>query len=402
MLPKPQNVEKCKTCGNRHPYYEGNCPLTEVVQRKKKIDKLPESMFGDTPSVFVGRHNYPNVNVGPSATQEEETALKFQDPKEWFGMPYEEVIGLQTALIRSKNRKSVRSDDRFTRENQLLSMAKEPTDIEIEFKNRPKFQYNFDNIRNPVVSSGPLEDMKIAENINIKHSVEKIVEDELKAEKQVEKLYSKDVDVYKIINILSSGAMGEEDKKKMVPTRWSVTASQSMVARNIIEDLKGMPVVNEYRVYSSEYLDNHFEVLLIPGKWEFENFETWAPKEGTKHTEKASILQEHEPYGGRSSYAERQGGGYYASRLGAVEGLKNLGRQARVIVFREIYEGYIVPVGSWQILENVRNAFRNDCIKFETMKNALSHIDKRLRASIEHYRNRSEILQQKRLSDFVS
>ncbi|MDY6788885.1 MAG: hypothetical protein SVV03_02870 [Candidatus Nanohaloarchaea archaeon] len=402
MVSVPGWVTKCETCGNKHPYYEGDCPLIEVVKRQKNTEKLPESMFGESPSVFVGRHNYPQVNVGPTAAQEEETAVKAQDPKEWFGMPYEKVIGIQTALIRSKSRQNVRSDSRFSRENQLLSMAKRPTDVELDFKKRPKFQYNFDNIRNPVVSSGPLDQMEIAENVKIKHSVEKIVNDELKARRQAEKLYSKDMDVYQIINILSSGALGKKDRKKMVPTRWSVTASQSMVAKSIIEDLKDRPVINDYRVYSSEYLDNHFEILLIPGKWEFENFESWAPEEEwAQQMQKATVLQEHEPYDGRTSYAEAQGGGYYAARLGTVEGLKNLKKQARAVVFREVYEGYIVPVGSWQILENVRNAFRQDCRKFETREKALEHIDSNLRVPIENYIGRSEILKQKRLSDFI-
>ena len=75
-------------------------------------------------------------------------------------------------------------------------------------------------------------------------------------------------------------------------------------------------------------------------------------------------------------------------------------RQARVVVFREVYEGYAVPVGVWQVRENVRNAMKSDCEKFSTLKEALDYIRPRLRIPLEEYVKRSKILRQMRLSDF--
>ncbi|MBN1896308.1 MAG: hypothetical protein JW789_01090 [Candidatus Aenigmarchaeota archaeon] len=155
-------------------------------------------------------------------------------------------------------------------------------------------------------------------------------------------------------------------------------------------------------VYSSSYLDNHYQVLLMPGEWEFENFEAWAP--GTPWSMDAKsvqILAEYEPYHGRKKYADLQGGGFYASRLAVTEGLKVLRRQARVVVFREVGEGYIIPLGVWQVLENVRNAFRGECLKFATKHEALKHIEEKLRLPLKDYERQSTILSRRTLGDFL-
>jgi hypothetical protein len=76
-------------------------------------------------------------------------------------------------------------------------------------------------------------------------------------------------------------------------------------------------------------------------------------------------------------------------------------RQARVVVFREIHEGYVVPVGVWEVRENVRKAMENPPQKFATLKEALSDASTRLRIPMQEYLRRSEILRQRRLTDYL-
>ena len=231
--------------------------------------------------------------------------------------------------------------------------------------------------------------------------MERIVTDEMKAVDSALSLYSIDVDVYKITTILSSGALGMEGRKKLVPTRWSITATDDMVAKNLIEKVKDFPSVNEFQVYEFEYLSNHFCILAMPGNWEFENFEAWAPGSFWSQSLKdVAIVEEYEPYKGRTKYADQQGGGYYAARLGVVEGLNDIRRQARIVSFREIYEGYTVPLGVWVVRETARSAMQGKPMKFATLKDALAHINSRMRIDTKQYFNMSKILRQKRLSDF--
>ncbi len=97
----------------------------------------------------------------------------------------------------------------------------------------------------------------------------------------------------------------------------------------------------------------------------------------------------------------KEGGGYYAGRFGVAEYLNRIKRQARVIIFREIYEGYIMPVGVWEVRENVRKAVEKNPRKFSTLNEALADIGTRLRIPIDEYLKRSEILKQRRINEWI-
>jgi hypothetical protein len=168
-----------------------------------------------------------------------------------------------------------------------------------------------------------------------------------------------------------------------------------------MKDIREYPSINEYRVYSNTYLDNHFEILMMPGAWEFENFETWAPQTmWTLGQEKPVMQVEYEKHEGRTKYAEKEGGGYYAARLPVTEKLHEIKRQARVVSFRAIHEGYVMPVGVWEVRENVRQAMKNKPLSFNTREEALAHLSKKLRINIADYLNMSTILRQRRLGEF--
>ena len=200
-----------------------------------------------------------------------------------------------------------------------------------------------------------LKRLEIAGNTRISKGVESVVADELKAADAGIALYSKGIDVYKISVILSAGCMGI--KKKLVPTRWSITAVDDIITKHMISRIKGYKSISDFMVFESCYLDNRFSVLMMPGSWEFENFEAWSPGSTWGHyLKKPEIVEEYEPFGGRKTYAEKQAGGYYASRLAAAEYLHRIRRQARVVVFREIYEGYMVPLGAWVVRQTARDA----------------------------------------------
>jgi hypothetical protein len=231
--------------------------------------------------------------------------------------------------------------------------------------------------------------------------MDKIVSDELKASQAGFMLYEKGEDIYKITTVLSSGALGIEAKKKLVPTRWSITATDDMIFKELVKQVKDYPSVNECLVYSSNYLDNNFEILLVPGQWEYENFEAWAPGSfWSQNMKKTQVVEEYESYKGRTKYADLEAGGYYAARLGVIEGLARLKRQARVVVFREVHEGYVVPLGVWVVRETARNAFKSQPLKFATMTEAIKHIDSKLRIPVTEYTKQSRILKQRRLADF--
>jgi len=385
-----------KLCGWRF------CPL---LSRERAIPKIKERIgnefFGPSDSVFVGHNFYPNVYVGPLASLDSEKLETINSPNTWFGKPYGEIIEKRSFILRSKQRENIFSRSNFIEKNQELALGKKPTDVELTFKKKPTITFEYSDIVQPMGPSGTIKRMRITENPLIPVKTEKIVSDELKAEEAGFLLYDQGQDVYRVSTILSSGILGMDKNKKLVPTRWSITATDDMIFRRLVKKVRESEQINEYFVFSSEYLDNHFEFLLMPGNWEFENFEAWSPgSTWSFNLKNVEILEEYESFQGRKSYANLQAGGYYASRLAVIEYLHKIKRQARVVGFREIHEGYTIPLGVWVVRETARNAFLSKPFKFDTLKDALNYINSKLRIEISEFVKKSRILRQKRLGDF--
>jgi hypothetical protein len=111
-----------------------------------------------------------------------------------------------------------------------------------------------------------------------------------------------------------------------------------------------------------------------------------------------------ENHTGRTTYADL-GGCYYAARLAVCELLEKERRQATVIVMREAHPGYIMPVGVWQVRENVRNAMRQKPLTFNTLEEALARIASQFKIPLQRWIRNSELLQnalfQKKLTEFL-
>jgi hypothetical protein len=171
-----------------------------------------------------------------------------------------------------------------------------------------------------------------------------------------------------------------------------------------MEKIKTYPEINEYRLYESRYLDNIFEVLMLPQAWSYESMEAWYP--GTIWNPSGSsvvIYSDWEGYEGRTTYAAI-GGCYYAARLAVSELLTKERRQATAIVLREAHPGYIMPVGVWQVRENVRNAMKQTPLKFNTLDEALVRIASQFQIPLQRWIQNSRLLQdalfQKRLTQY--
>lgn len=397
MVSTAQLCIYCK--GGRNLCGLGRCPLLNRVRMDQKIKEIPENgFFGPAPSIFVGRFGYPNIMAGPTGDM---GSTLGENPGSWFGKSYDEIIEKRSFVLRSKYKQNIFSRSRFVEDNQLLAMAKKPTDVEMDFRGKPVYRMSFSDMVQPMGPSVSVNGVRIAENVRVQRIVEKVVSDEMKANDSAFVLYKKNVDIYKLTAILSSGALGLEKIRKMVPTRWSITATDDIIAKNLIKSMRTFPSINEYRVYESEFLNNRFVVLLMPGSWEFENFEAWKPGSfWSFNLKKTEIVEDYEPFEGKKGYSI-QSGGYYSSRFSICQFLNKIKKQARVIVFREVYEGYVIPLGVWVVRETSKNAFKNPCVKFSNLKDALNHIRQKLKLPLEEYMKRSRILSQKRLNEFI-
>jgi hypothetical protein len=413
LLTKASGSGLCVACkGSRFLCGKTRCPI--IVKANYFLKSIPlmqsEDISGASPpSVFVGRIGYPYVYAGPLVPPVQEDTSLYDMPESWFGKTIDDIVGFRSMLIRGKHRVHVRKFDeagRIIEKTRELALAVNPVDMEMMLKKKPRGFILLDDEVQPFGPSAPIRDLRLG-NTRWDQQIEKAYSDtDLKAAEAVLELYGKGLLVTKIQRAFSVGAFGLKPNRRLVPTRWSITAVDSILSKDLMERVKTFSEISEYRVYESRYLDNLFEVLMIPDAWSYEAIEAWYP--GTVWNPQGRnivMFSDWESHEGRTTYAEI-GGCYYAARLAVCEQLLKERRQATVIVLREAHPGYIMPVGVWQVRENVRNAMRQKPFRFNSLDEALKWVGSRFQIPLQRWIMRSELLRnalfQRRITDFLS
>jgi len=360
------------------------------------------------PSVFIGRIGYPNVYAGPLVPPVHEDTSMYDLPEFWFGKSIDEIVAFRSMLIRGKHRVHVRKFNeagKIIEKTREMALAVKPVDVELVLTKKPHGSIFLSDEVQPFGPSAPIRDLNLS-NTTWDHQIEKAYGDtDLKAVQAVLELYDKGVFETKIQRAFSVGAFGIEKNRRFVPTRWSITAVDDIISKNMMTQVRQFPEIDDYRVYESRYLDNVFEVLMTPREWSYEAIEAWYP--GTVWNpdgKQAVMFGDWEGHDGRTTYAEI-GGCYYAARLAVCELLSKERRQASVIVLREAHPGYIMPVGVWQVRENVRHAMREKPLAFNTLNEALERIASQFHIPLQTWVRQSQLIRnalfQKRITDFL-
>jgi hypothetical protein len=372
-----------------------------------------DSLVGSTsPSVFVGRSNYPNVSTGIlSPVGEEERADEFTTSSEWYerGLDIDSVLQYRTGLLNSNHSANVDNVadawDGFVGTQREVAIADRPVDVEIGLSDSIDLDVDVDQITTPTGPSARATSADLTENPHVPRPIKKTLEDDdWQAQGAMTYLYRRGFDVYEINDVLSAGALGRGENRRLVPTRWSITAVDDTIGKFLRGSVRDAPSVDETQVWVNEYVGNRYWVILSPGRWEFELVEMKAPgsiwnQDPTGETWMGSA---HEGYEGRTQYVDETSGAYYASRLAVLEHLESIGRQAKCLVLREVSDDYWAPVGVWQIRESVRNAFDGEYGEAETFHGAVREIVPQLPVSLNDLRRKSNMLSglQANLGDF--
>ncbi|MBE0522025.1 MAG: hypothetical protein IBX39_07145 [Candidatus Methanoperedenaceae archaeon] len=388
---------------------KARCPVLVKFYSRAKVKPLTENLGIDgssPPGVFVGRIGYPYVSVGPLIPPEHGDTMLLDTPEMWLGKSIDDIVDFRSQLVRGKHLVHIRDfeSSKIIEATREMALCKNPVDVEAEFLKKPAARLVLDDEVQPFGPTAPLKKMDIG-NTKFDSRMEKATNDtDMLARDAVIELYDKGTMVSGIQRAFSAGSFGEGKARRFVPTRWSITAVDSMIGANLMEKMKDNPVINEYMVFESWQLDNRFVVLMIPRAWSYELIEAWYPNTVWNPFGKdVAIMSSSEGYNGRTAYAEI-GGCYYAGRLAVNEYLVKEKRQARVVILREAHPGYIMPVGVWNVRENVREALRNPPHRFQTLDDVFGYISTRLVIGKERWIQESTVLKetkyQKGLEDF--
>lgn len=372
------------------------------LEAKPQIEK--KVLFGSTPpSLFIGRSGYPKVYVGPMLPPVEGDTSYMDTPELWHNIGIDELVEFRMKLVRGKYRLDVKNvESKIACYLQEIAMAARPVDMEVEFEKKPRGVIALYDEVQPHGPSAPIKRIWVG-NAKVDRRIEKAAYDEMKAREAILWLYEHGTFVSSIQKAFSAGLFGLQPK--MVPTRWSITAVDDTIGKKLVEEIKSYPWLNEYRIYYTRSLDNLWVIFMYPSSWQYELIEAWYPNTTWNPLGKKIVLfGDHEYYDGRSEYATI-GGCYYAARLAVAEKLKAERRQAGVVVLREIHPGYIMPVGVWNVRENVRKALRGEAKKFDDVKEALLFISSLLHIPVRKWIETSSLLKnvlyQRKLEDFL-
>ncbi|MCS7104851.1 MAG: hypothetical protein NZ954_04720 [Thermofilaceae archaeon] len=274
------------------------------------------------------------------------------------------------------------------------ALSIKPVDAEFRFEKPPSLQLTFDGLVAPVGLSGRLESLNLYTNPVIPKRVDQVVEDlDIKAGDAIWELYSLGLDNYYITRLLSLGMLGKRNSRKIVPTRWAITAVDKLLGDRQLRKVKHASEIQQLQVHYVEYIGNRYILILAPGSWAFEVIEIWLPGSVWVNAAEPYLTVNYELWEGKARYPEA-GGGYYAIRLPVLEYLSRIGRCATVVAIREVTPRYYAPVGFWQIRESVRSALSSNPVYLVNAKELVTWIRERIEVSVETVINASNVLEQ--------
>jgi hypothetical protein len=367
---------------------------------------IPKEQFStDAVSCFVGRFDYPNVNIGILApATESENSWEYDAPRFWAASNYQipDIVSFRSGLINSRIKTDIKSNDRLLLLNQEIAMASKPVDIEITLEKRPIFSLNLDRYMAPSGPIGRLKKAELTSNPSVPGKIEKVYRDtDMKAVEAVTYLYDHEIDENTLSRLLSVATLGIGVNRKLVPTRWSITATDDIIGKHLVKKISDNNEI-EHTAYFGSHLGNHYLVLLFPGLWGYELFEMAVAV--PEH-----VMTDAEGYNGRVSYASNTAGGYYSVRLAVLERLNAIHKRGIAVVFRFITGDYTLPLGVWVTREASRNAMKSTPIEFASKELMLEYArkiaKKRFGVSIDDLIRKSLLLKemknQTRLHSFL-
>ncbi len=360
---------------------------------------------GSSPTdLFIGRYGYPNVYAGPLVPPLFGDTSKLGTPEEWREMQISDIVEMRSNLVRGMELLKVGDVEKGGMADKIreLALASKPVEAEFEFARKPYVeQVRGDDIE-PFGPSAMMKRFRLG-NVKADRRMERMHYDTgASSTTALVELYKKGVLVSQLQRALSAGLFGLKGKRKFVPTRWSITAVDDTLSKGNLSLVKQNEAVDGIKAFYSSALDNRWLIFFFPGGWEYESIEAWYPNTSWNEGNGIEISSSYEPYGGRKKYAEI-GGCYYAARLAVSEKLTAMKKQARVLILREVHEGYIMPVGVCNVREHVRETLQTKPIEIDSMEGAYKMIKAKLEIPRDEWFAQSRILRdtarQRRIGD---
>ena len=380
---------------------KGKCPIcarnNALFRINPHLEK--EEFTSDAVAPFVGRFGYPNINIGILTPPEQsDDAWIYDAPKYWSAENFEipRIVDFRSSLLNSRYHINIKKRIRLIELSQDVAMSSKPVDVDIQLEEKPKFRLNLDSHMAPTGPNAKLKKAEITENPKIHTKVYKVFDDiDMKAYNAVNYLYENKFDENFLSRLLSVGTLGLKKDRKLVPTRWSITATDDIIGKRLISEIKDFSEINSYYSFFGNYLGNYYLILMFPEVWNYELFEAYVPQ-NCSFSRPLRYTTDYENNFGRKDYAENTVGGYYTVRLAILEKLKEMKKLASVLALRFITDEYSMPLGVWVTREATRKSMASKPIEFSSKELLLDYskklIKKKFNYNVDYLLNASRLL----------
>jgi hypothetical protein len=335
--------------------------LTAATSHMRSAPVGTDLSGSSPPSVFIGSSQYPKIYAGPMIAPVHGDTSIMDRPEEWIpgNVLQDEIIRYRLSLVRGMHQVSISDmDNRFTQKLQEIALSENSIESEAVFAREPS-GFSFSEEHTPFGPSAPIQHLEIEEQ-RWNRDLETVYYDtDLRAADAVIDLHKKNLPFSDIQKAFSVGVMGTKRGRHLVPTRWSITACDTIIGNHLLSQVKKFNQIDTWRVHEFSSLHNRYAVILMPTTWQYEWTEAFFRVLGNEEM----VFSDYELNTPKKTYSHL-GGCFYSCKMAVLEGLAQKQEQAGAIILREASSGY-VPLGVFNVRENVRNAMKKPPLEFE-------------------------------------
>jgi len=341
----------------------------EIKKYQQEL-KPTKEIEGFASSAIVGEKNYPNLKVHNISNDDKKNS--FFNSSNIIKQNYSDIIKLKAKNIlgstQSLNIKKINTKIREELENIYKSKR------EIEFSSKFRNELKFDKILTSKVSGimgskNELTKINPNENTKTSNKIEKYTANDIKSKEAIISLYEKGVNESQIQNLLALGSFGINFNKKLVPTKWAISAFDQTIEKHLYKKIIKYNPINNYEIYTSYDKGNTFIIILIPDTFSAEIVEAFdSTSQNSKFSEGLGIVSKKNSLTIERDFVNFENklkksepetaGGFWATKMPIQEYLLSRKKQASFISIR-IIENYDIPLGVIFVREKVRDAMKN-------------------------------------------
>lgn len=358
----------------------------EIKEYQKNLKPTKEiEGFGSIP--IVGEKSYPYLSTHSVSNENKKNS--FFNSSNVVKENYDEIIKLKAKnILGSTNKAYIKhTDDRIAKELRDIYKSKVPIEFNSKFEEELKFnKVLVNNITGITGSKNPLISLKSNENSKTSKQIEKYSVNDLKAKEAIIKLYERGTNEHQIIHLLALGSFGVQINKKLVPTRWAISAYDKTIEQHIQREIIKYKTIESYEVYKCFDKGNYFIIILMPEVFTCEVIEAFPGAIESDYVDHSNKLNKKEP---------DTSGGFYATKISVFESLKKRKRQASIISIR-IIDDYDIPLGVVFVREAAREAIKIPILKTNSKKEFEEFLESKYYSHFKLYKNSTTLKESKR------